>query len=154
MGSAFFYHLTREPVERALPKLIASARKTGWRVVVRGDDPDRLDWLDERLWLEPEDGFLPHGVAGGEFDADQPVLLTTGTEAANAAECLMSIDGAPVEPDDLHDHERVCILFDGNDAAAVERARHQWKSLTEAGVEAQYWSQESGRWEKKATAGA
>ncbi|MCW8843703.1 MAG: DNA polymerase III subunit chi, partial [Rhodobacteraceae bacterium] len=28
--------------------------------------------------------------------------------------------------------------------------RGQWKSLTDAGCAAQYWSEESGRWEKKA----
>jgi DNA polymerase-3 subunit chi len=46
--------------------------------------------------------------------------------------------------------ERVSILFDGNDDTALARAREQWKALTEAGCSAQYWSQESGHWEKKA----
>ena len=31
-----------------------------------------------------------------------------------------------------------------------EHARVQWKTLTDAGCSAQYWSEESGRWEKKA----
>ena len=45
---------------------------------------------------------------------------------------------------------RVCILFDGGDAAAVEHARNQWRTLTEAGASAQYWAEDSGRWVKKA----
>jgi DNA polymerase-3 subunit chi len=48
--------------------------------------------------------------------------------------------------------ERVCILFDGNDGRAVEGARAQWRALTGAGCAAQYWSEASGRWEKKAEA--
>jgi DNA polymerase-3 subunit chi len=48
--------------------------------------------------------------------------------------------------------ERVCILFDGNDDAAVQVARGQWKALTGAGCAAQYWSEAGGRWEKKAEA--
>jgi DNA polymerase-3 subunit chi len=48
--------------------------------------------------------------------------------------------------------ERVCVLFDGNDPSAVETARGQWRNLTGAGCSAQYWSEESGRWEKKAEA--
>ena len=36
----------------------------------------------------------------------------------------------------------------------VEAARGQWKALTGAGLSAQYWSEESGRWQKKAEAGA
>ena len=39
---------------------------------------------------------------------------------------------------------------DGNDPAALDIARGQWKALTDAGCAAQYWSEESGRWEKKA----
>ena len=42
------------------------------------------------------------------------------------------------------------VLFDGRDPMAVEHARGQWRSLTRAGCAAQYWSQESGAWEKKA----
>ncbi|MEI4194715.1 DNA polymerase III subunit chi [Roseovarius sp. E0-M6] len=150
MGAAYFYHLTRRPLEATLPMLLDKARGAGWRVAVRGVAAARLEWLDERLWLGPEDGFLPHGLAGGDHDADQPILLTTGVDMPNGAQCLMTIDGAPVTPDEVGTLERVCVLFDGNDAAALDTARGQWKALTGAGCAAQYWSEESGRWEKKA----
>ncbi|RKF16936.1 DNA polymerase III subunit chi [Roseovarius spongiae] len=150
MGEAYFYHLTRRPLEAALPVLLERALGNGWRVAVRGASRDRLDWLDEKLWLVPEEGFLPHGVAGGPHDADQPVLLTTRMEASNGAQCLMTVDGAEVTPGEVTALARVCVLFDGNDSAAMERARGQWKALTDAGCGAQYWSEESGRWEKKA----
>ncbi len=65
----------------------------------------------------------------------------------------MAIDGADVAADEVLALERVCILFDGNDDAAVEQARGQWRALTEAGCAAQYWSQEQGRWAKKAETG-
>lgn len=149
MGAAYFYHLTRAPLEVTLPLLLDKARGAGWRVAVRGRDPARLDWLDQKLWLLADDGFVPHGMAGGPHDADQPILLTTGA-AANGAACVMAIDGAAVAPDEVQTMERVCILFDGNDPAAVQAARVQWKALTDAGCAAQYWSEESGRWEKKA----
>ena len=152
MGAAYFYHLTRHPLEATLPMLLGKAREAGWRVAVRGTDPARMEWLDEKLWLGPDDGFLPHGLAGGPHDADQPILLTTAPEAPNNAACLMSIDGAEVAADEVQALERVCVLFDGNDDAALQRARAQWKSLTDAGCSAQYWSEETGRWEKKAEA--
>ena len=148
MGAAFFYHLTRSPVEVTLPMLVERAMGAGWRVAVRGTSPERLDWLDEKLWLG--EGFLPHGRAGGDHDADQPVLLTSETSTPNGAACLMAIDGAEVAAEEVSALERTCILFDGNDPAAVETARGQWRALTGAGCAAQYWSQESGRWEKKA----
>jgi DNA polymerase-3 subunit chi len=150
MGEAYFYHLTRRPLEAALPQLLEASLARGWRVAVRGGDAERLAWLDEKLWLGPEDGFLPHGLAGGAHDARQPVLLTTGREMPNGAACLMAVDGAEVAPEEVETLDRVCVLFDGNDAAALERARGQWAALSKAGCRAQYWSEESGRWEKKA----
>ncbi len=152
MGAAYFYHLTRKPLEDTLPLLLGKAREAGWRVAVRGTEPARLSWLDERLWLGPDEGFLPHGLAGGPHDADQPILLTTGG-AENAPDCLMTVDGAEVTAEEVSELERVCVLFDGHDEQAVQHARAQWKTLTGAGCAAQYWSEDSGRWEKKAEAG-
>jgi DNA polymerase-3 subunit chi len=150
VGAARFYHLTRSPVEAALPMLIGKSLEAGWRVAVRGMDEARMRWLDEKLWLGAEEGFLPHGLAGGPHDADQPVLLTTAPEAPNSAACLMAIDGAEVTAAEVAALERVCILFDGNDPDALAGARAQWKLLTEAGASAQYWSEEEGPWRMKA----
>lgn len=152
MGAAYFYHLTQKPLEVTLPMLLGKALGAGWRVAVRGTDAARMDWLDQKLWLGPEEGFLPHGLAGGPHDAAQPVLLTVARDAANTPQCLMTMDGAEVAPDEVQRLERVCVLFDGNDPSAVEMARGQWRNLTGAGCSAQYWSEESGRWEKKAEA--
>ncbi len=153
MGDIFFYHLTRRPLEAVLPELLGRSRERGWAVLVRGTDPGRMDWLDQRLWLGPEDGFLPHGMAGGAHDALQPILLTTGPDNGNGAACLMAVDGADVSAEEVGKLDRVCILFDGNDEAALGRARGQWKALTDAGCAAKYWSEESGRWEMKRETG-
>jgi len=150
MGAAYFYHLTRRPLEATLPLLLGKALGAGWRVAVRGRDAKRMEWLDAQLWLGPEDGFLPHGLDTAPHAADQPILLTTSPDAPNGAVCLMVVDGAEVAPGEVARMVRVCVLFDGNDAAALEHAREQWKALTGAGCAAQYWSEESGRWEKKA----
>lgn len=148
MGVVMFYHLTRSGVAETAATLLTRARGAGWRVMLRGSDPARLEALDAQLWL-PDDSFLPHGLAGGAYDADQPVLLGLGP-IANAAQALMAVDGAEVSPEEAGGLERVWILFDGNDEAALARARGQWKQVSGAGLAAQYWSEESGRWEKKA----
>lgn len=150
MGAAYFYHLTQTPLEQTLPSLLEKCRGAGWRVAVRGTDAARLDWLDEKLWLAGDGAFLPHGRAGGPHDADQPILLTDGADAANDPQCVMSIDGADISDAEVAALERVCILFDGNDDAALTKARGQWKALKDAGCSAQYWSQKSGSWKKEA----
>ena len=145
-----FYHLTRRSMEETLAMLLVKAQGAGWRVVVRGTQTDRMARLDERLWLGPEDGFLPHGLAGGPHDALQPVLLSTDTACPNGATCVMSVDGADVSPEEVNELERVCVLFDGNVPQALDQARGQWKRLKDAGVRAEYWSEDSGNWQKKA----
>ncbi len=150
MGAAYFYHLTEKPLEATLPVLLGKALQAGWTVEVRGRDQAVLDRLDRQLWQG--DGFLPHGLAGGPHDAAQPVLLTT-TPGGNAAQCVMSVDGADVSHDEVATLERVCILFNAGDEAAMETARGQWRTLTEAGASAQYWAEEGGRWVKKAESG-
>ncbi len=130
--------------------LLGKALGAGWKVAVRGTDQGRLEWLDQKLWMGREEDFLPHGIAGGAHDALQPVLLTCGPVAANEPACVMTVDGADISAEEVNALERVCILFDGYDQEAVQNARVQWKALTGAGCSAQYWSEESGRWEKKA----
>ncbi len=150
MGAAYFYHLTGKPLEATLPVLLGKALEAGWRVEVRGRDPAAMARLDTLLWQG--DGFLPHGTAGGPHDAEQPVLLTTGA-GGNAANCVMSVDGASVSPEEVAGLERVCILFNAADETAVQTARSQWRALTDAGAAAQYWAEEDGRWLKKAESG-
>lgn len=152
MGVVMFYHLTRSAPEETLSGLLPRALAQGWRVMVRGTDRAALERLDTRLWVDEGQPFLPHGLDGGPHDADQPVLLGTGS-IANAAQGLFLIDGAETSVDEAQGLERVWILFDGADGAQLAAARAKWKALTEAGLPAQYWSEDSGRWEKKAEKG-
>ncbi|GFE64057.1 DNA polymerase III subunit chi [Litoreibacter roseus] len=147
MSEVFFYHLTRQPLDAILPTLLNKARGAGWRVAVRGVSADRMAWLDEKLWAV--EGFLPHAQAGGPFDGEQPILLTTEASAANSPECIVSVDGADLAPEDIRAVTRAMILFDGNDPDAVAHARTQWKAVTEAKIAAKYWSQDSGDWQMK-----
>jgi DNA polymerase III subunit chi len=152
MGAAYFYHLTRRPLEATLPVLLTRARQAGWRIAVRGTDAARMIWLDERLWLGPDDEFPAHGLVGGAHDARQPILLGV-IPAANSPDCVMCVDGADIDPEEVTALARVCVLFDGNDDVAVQSARRQWKTLATAGCSAKYWSEASGRWEMKAETG-
>lgn len=149
MGEAYFYHLTQSPSDVALRVLLGKSLQAGWRVAVRGRSDAALDRLDEALWVQPPDSFLPHGRAGGPHDAAQPVLLTTG-DAGNDPTCLVSVEGAAVAPEEVTQMDRVMVLFDGHDEGALQTAREQWKALTAAGCAAKYWSEASGRWEMKA----
>ena len=152
MGVVMFYQLTGSTAEQTARVLLARALAQGWRLMIRGTDGAELKRLDARLWSTPEDSFLPHGMEGGPHDARQPVLLGTGP-VTNGAKGLLLIDGAEVEAAEALGLERVWVLFDGGNPDRLSQARGQWKQLTDAGLPAQYWSEESGKWEKKAEKG-
>jgi DNA polymerase-3 subunit chi len=154
MGQALFYHLTQRPLDATLSQLLQRSLGRGWQVFVRTSTSASLTRLDRMLWgVGGADGFFAHGLQGGPYDALQPVLLGISMQdagqPANKAQCLMSVEGAEVSIEEAAAFERVCILFDGHDGAAVSQARAQWSSLTKAGISAQYWSEESGKWQMK-----
>ena len=149
MGIAMFYQLTRSTPEATLATILPRALQAGWRVMLRGTDMATLKRLDAQLWQGPEDGFLPHGLQDGVHDADQPILLGTGT-IDNAAQGLVLLESAETDPAEAMALERVWVLFDGADPATLAHARGLWTRLTTAGMAAQYWSEDGGRWEKKA----
>jgi DNA polymerase-3 subunit chi len=150
MGTVMFFHLMQSAPADTLSINAPRALVQGWRVLVRGTDPAALDRLDAALWLKGGDeSFLPHGQEGGPHDADQPVLLGQGGPV-NSAKVLALVDGADASDAEISAMERVWVLFDGNDTDRLQAARGQWKAMTGAGHAAQYWSEESGRWEKKA----
>lgn len=149
MGDVWFYHLTETSAEGALPRLLAPALGKGWTVELRGTSAQRMDWLDQALWGGVPDGFLPHGIAGGAHDALQPVLLTVAGQDVPTRPCLMLVDSAPFDPAEAQVAERICVVFDAMDPDQMAHARDQWRMVTGAGLAAQYWAQEDGRWVKK-----
>ena len=147
-ATAVFYHLIQSGLDDTVMTTVSRALGAGWRVMIRAPHPDLLAHLDAKLWLGPEEGFLPHGLAGTEHDADQPVLLGAGA-MVNGAKGLMLLAGADVTREELAGLERVWVLFDGSDPDAVALARQRWTTLTAWGLAAQYWTDESGTWVKK-----
>ncbi len=149
MAAVLFYHLSDSTVEQTVRNLLGRAVGQGWKVVVRGGDPARLDKLDHALWLGTDDDFLPHGRAGGPHDAAQPVLLTERQDMPAGAAGLMLLDGASFHAEEAAALERVWVLFEDTDHAVRDVARAQWKLIAETGIGAQYWVEDGGRWQKK-----
>ena len=147
MTEVGFYHLTRTPLEEALPRLLEKVLASGKRAILRVPEPDRLEALNRALWSYASDSFLPHGTRADGFAEEQPVYLTGGDEVPNGASVLVLVDAAPA--DDLERFERCLELFDGRDEEAVRRARERWRAVVAAGHRASYWRQnERGGWVK------
>jgi len=148
MPDVLFYHLEARPLEAVIPLLLEKTLERGWRAVVEVGSPERAEALDASLWTYNDESFLPHGLAGDETDAHQPILITTATDNPNNAACRFFVDRAV--PQSAAGYERIVYMFSGHDPDAVAEARLAWKALRPDN-NLTYWQQEtSGRWVKKA----
>lgn len=149
MSEVYFYHLTRQTVDQALLPLLGKCLANSWRVVIRGAEAQGLALLNDKLWQGPSEAFLPHGLAGEAGEAEQPILLALAGQT-HPHDCLICIAGVEVSAEEVTQAKRVCILFQNDNSADLQNARSQWKTLTQAGLAAKYWSQAEGNWELQA----
>jgi DNA polymerase-3 subunit chi len=149
MAEVAFYHLTRLPLEMALPKLLGRVLGTGGRALVLCSSEERVAALDDALWKSTDPDWLPHGTAKSGHAAMQPIWLTAeDAPAPNGARFLVLVDG--VESARIAEYDRVLDLFDGADEQAVAAARRRWSAAKAAGHALSYWQQGARGWEKKA----
>lgn len=143
-----FYHLQKSPLEAALPKLLQKVLDAGKRAVVIAGSEERIEALNNMLWVYDDRGFLPHGSKKDGFADQQPLWLTVDDENPNGAQILVLTDGA--RSAQIGQYERCLDMFDGTDETALEAARARWGEYKGAGHAVTYWQQnDRGGWEKK-----
>ena len=142
-----FYHLTRQPLERVLPRIAELVIAQGGRLLIVEADEARRAALDRLLWDYRDTSFLPHAQIGAGDDALQPVLLAGEVNAANGARNVALADGS--WRDDALDFDRTFHFFDED---RIRDARAAWRALGDRdGIERRYWKQnDAGRWEQVA----
>ena len=141
-----FYHLTRNTLEQALPRLLGRVLALEQRALVLCATEERLKSLDDALWTCTTPDWLPHGTQGAAL---QPIFLTLeDAPAANGAQHLFLTEGA--QSAHLGAFARAFDLFDGGDENAVIAARGRWATAKAAGHALTYWQQGERGWEKKA----
>lgn len=151
MVTVMFYHLTRSPATDALAAILPRAVGAGWRVLVRAE-ANVLAELDQKLWAGPAESFIPHALAGAAQDDDQPVLL--GNLPSNGFDALALIGTVTLDVAEAVPLQRVWVLFDASDEDQMNGARTLWRTISDAGQHAQYWSEETGSWAMKTSANA
>ncbi len=136
-----FYQLSRDPAELVLPRLAQGTLGAGERLLVISEDAEQLARISEALWTRVPESFLANGMAGGEHDARQPILLAHEAVPTNGARYLALADGVWR---DMENAERVFLLFPPE---RIDDARGTWRMLGKReGVERKYWRQEGGKW--------
>lgn len=148
MTDISFYHLTRKPLEVALPELLEKIVERDMRAIVMATTQERVRQLNDLLWTYRREGFLPHGAADDGPAEEQPIFLTMDEEIPNNASVLLLVDGA--DPTHCESFDRVLDLFDGNDPVALDAARNRWRRRKGDGYTVTYWKQGERGWQKGA----
>ncbi len=148
MSEVGFYHLTKWPLERALPKLLERVLASGRRAVLLAPSKERVEDLTVQLWTYDPGSWLPHGSARDGHAEAQPIYLTDTEEAPNGADVLVVVEG--MRPEFAGQFDRVLDLFNGRDEDAVAAARDRWRHYSAGGHKLTYWQQtDSGGWQQK-----
>jgi DNA polymerase-3 subunit chi len=143
-----FYHLTKLPIGKALPKLLEKVISADKRVLVQLANEERVEQLNKEMWTYTTKFFLPHGAKGDGFEDQQPIYLTTENENANGATILAMVENSVI--DNINDYEKCIYMFDGNDDKQLKGARLHWKEFKSKDHEVTYWQQNAkGGWEAK-----
>jgi DNA polymerase III subunit chi len=149
MTEILFYQLKGQTLEQVLPGLLQRSLDRGWRVMVQASSPERVEALDAHLWTWRDDAFLPHGTWRDSEAAEHPVLLTLNADNPNGAIVRFLIEGAAM-PENASAYQRIVLLFDGEDAEALDAARARWREAKSAGFEVTYWqTDERGGWRRQ-----
>jgi DNA polymerase-3 subunit chi len=144
-----FYHLLSTPLEKALPALMHKALEGQHRVAIHSADAAQRKQISDAMWGQQV--FLPHGDAGMDHAADQPILLSDTMARDNGADVLVILDGSDVPETD--GFAKVLDVFNGADDAAVSAARERWARYKDAGHRLHYIKQQpGGGWKKEAQA--
>ena len=104
--------------------------------------------MDEVMLAELRAALGPQGCLTGR-DLPEAARSDASRTGRHLPDALLR----PATVAEMSGFLRVCLLFDGGDAAAVEAARARWREVTAAGLAAVYWAQEDARWVRKAASG-
>ena len=137
-----FYHLLSTTRERAVPKLMEKALKSGARVVMLAGSDTLLKTMSDALWTSDPDGFLPHGSQRDGHAAEQPIYLTLTEDNPNKADILCVLDGSL--PQELTGYSKLLDVFDGSNEDEVASARSRWSHYKSQGYALQYVKQQPG----------
>ena len=148
MSEVFFYHLTQTRLEDALPKILERALSADWSVELRIGIKAEEESISDAIWKGPDECFLPHCSEDNDKLHDYPIVLSK-SPLSEVRDCLIVIDQAELQENEVEKFKRVCLLFDSKNEIELTNARETWKSLSDAGLKTSYWAEDNGKWTKK-----
>lgn len=86
-------------------------------------------YIDQLLWNQPKEGFIPHAVCHGP--TDEPVAITTRIANVNNARAIVNLT-----PNALLDGSEASMIYELNDMTSADKealSRSKQQAYTDAG---------------------
>lgn len=114
----------------AAARLAAYHHDQGRRVLIQAMDQAEAKKMDERLWTYESNSFVPHAVAGGPDQGQEPVLIDYEPGNPNQAEVLILLHptGAAIS----QDFNLVILLIPREEGPELKSCRDLYAKLRDA----------------------
>ncbi len=114
----------------AAARLAAHHHRQGRRVLIVAASQAEAQEMDQRLWTFEQNSFVPHALAGGPDQDQEPVLIATGPDNLNQAGVAILLH--PQEPPP---YELVILLIPRQEGPELKACRDLYARLRQAGAE-------------------
>ena len=138
MTKVEFYILENErpkAVFKLATELIGQAYKKNKRVFVHTETQRDAEYLDEMLWTEDANSFLPHLISGEASGLLPPIQIGFGQEPSIRPDVLLLAQGIPR----FHGQFETVIEFAHGDEDSKDKARQRFKFYRERGYPLQHY---------------
>lgn len=113
-------------------RLADKAYQLGHKIYVHTSSAQETNLLDNLLWTQREDSFLPHAVYGDSQLKDVPILIGHGGDPSDQQDILMNL--SQTTPDFFSRFQRVIEVIPA-ETSWRDMARARYKQYRELGCE-------------------
>lgn len=113
---------------QAVARLARFHQQAGRRVLILAGDQALARQLDQALWSFDPASFVPHALAGGPDQAEEPVLIAGQPDNLNQAQVLILASPPPGPPP--KSYELVIDFAPAGQGPELEAARRRYKDLS------------------------
>ena len=131
--------------------ILGRARSQDWRAIVRCATDSIAEELYNELWCQPSETFIGLGLAGGEYDSDQNVLVGTSRTTKDSVDFLIAIGEAQIDPEEVGNYKRVSLVFSNIVQKEMETSRQQWKNISKLNLPMKLFAWQKYRWLEQAS---
>ena len=114
--------------EQALARLVAWHQGQGHRVLVLAGDEAQAQELDRLLWTYDPASFVPHALAGGPDEAQEPVLIASQPQNPHAATVQVLTGPQQALAPGM---EQVILLVPAEEGPELDTYRQRYKELSQ-----------------------